>query len=78
MDTQEFDSVTLYLKEIGQIPRLSKDEEIELFHRVNAGDEEARRKIINANLKLVVRIARKYSRLGVPLNDLINEGNLGL
>ena len=76
--TREFDSVTLYLKEIGDIPRLSKEEEIELFHRVNAGDEEARRLIVRANLKLVVKIARKYSRLGVPFSDLINEGNLGL
>ncbi len=78
MDTREFDSVSLYLKEIGDIPRLSKEQEIELFHRVNAGDEEARRLIVRSNLKLAVRIARRYSRLGVPLNDLINEGNLGL
>lgn len=78
MDTREFDSVSLYLKEIGDIPRLSKEQEIELFHRVNAGDEEARRLIVRSNLKLAVKIARRYSRLGVPLNDLINEGNLGL
>ena len=77
-DTREFDSVSLYLKEIGGIRRLSKEEEIELFHKVNAGDEDARHLIVRANLKLVVKIARKYSRLGVPFNDLINEGNLGL
>ncbi len=77
-NTREFDSVTLYLKEIGDIPRLSKEEEIELFHKINASDEDARVRIVRANLKLVVRIARKYSRLGVPFNDLINEGNLGL
>jgi RNA polymerase primary sigma factor len=77
-NTRDTDSIDLYLKEIGDIPRLSKEEETELFHKVNAGDEEARRLIVRANLKLVVRIARKYSRLGVPFNDLINEGNLGL
>jgi RNA polymerase primary sigma factor len=76
--SKDFDSVNIYLKEIGEIPRLSKEEEIDLFHKVNSGDEEARRLIVKANLKLVVRIARKYSKLGVPFNDLINEGNLGL
>ncbi len=77
-NTKDTNSIDLYLKEIGRILRLSKEEEAELFHRVNAGDEDARRLIVRANLKLVVRIARKYSRLGVPFNDLINEGNLGL
>ena len=75
---RDSDSISLYLREIGDIPRLSKEEEVELFHKTNAGDEEARRLIVRANLKLVVKIASKYSRLGVPFNDLINEGNLGL
>lgn len=77
-NTKDFDSVNIYLKEIGDIPRLSKEEETELFHKINEGDEESRRIVVKANLKLVVKIARKYSKLGVPFNDLINEGNLGL
>ena len=74
--TRDIDSLNLYLKEIGDIPRLTKEEEIELFQRLNAGDEDARREIVRANLKLVVKIARKYSRIGVPFNDLMEDMTL--
>ena len=60
------------------MPQLSSEQEKELFKRVNEGDEEARKIVVKANLKLVVKIAKKYSRLGVPFMDLVEEGNLGL
>ncbi len=67
-----------YLDEIGRIDRLTPEEEVELSDRIQAGDEAARRKMILANLRLVVTIARAYRRRGVPFLDLIEEGNLGL
>jgi RNA polymerase primary sigma factor len=69
---------TLYLREIGQIPLLRPEEEIELARRIQAGDEIAREQMIKANLRLVVKIARDYEDYGLPLLDLINEGNIGL
>ena len=68
----------LYLREIGQVPLLTPGEEVELAARIKAGDEEARAHMIKANLRLVVKIARDYEGFGLPLLDLINEGNIGL
>lgn len=70
--------LSAYLTEISRISLLSSQEEIRLARRVQAGDGEARRKLIVANLRLVVSIAKKYLYFGLPLLDLIEEGNLGL
>ena len=67
-----------YFHEIGQIPLLTAEEEVELSLRVQAGCEEARNRMIAANLRLVVRIAGEFGNLGLPMADLISEGNLGL
>ena len=72
------DPVRMYLKEIGQIPLLSADEEVELAKRVSEGDQEAKNKLTEANLRLVVSIAKKYSGRGLHILDLIQEGNTGL
>jgi len=72
------DSFLLYLREIGQVKLLTPQEEITLARRVQRGDQTAREKMITANLRLVVKIARDYEGLGLPLLDLINEGNIGL
>lgn len=71
-------AVTLYMREIGQVPLLTPQQEIELAARIKRGDAEAREHMIRANLRLVVKIAREYEGLGLPLLDLINEGNMGL
>ncbi len=70
--------IRIYLREIGEIDLLTRPEEIELAKRVAKGDEEARKQLIKANLRLVVKMARRYENLGLPLLDLIEEGNLGL
>ena len=72
------DPVRMYLKEIGQIRLLSADEEVELAKRVSEGDQEAKNKLTEANLRLVVSIAKKYSGRGLHILDLIQEGNTGL
>ena len=72
------DPVRMYLKEIGKIPLLTSQEEIDLAQRMAAGDEEAHNKMVEANLRLVVSIAKRYVGRGLPLLDLIQEGNLGL
>ncbi|MFI5358598.1 MAG: RNA polymerase sigma factor RpoD [Halanaerobiales bacterium] len=72
------DPVRMYLKEIGKVPLLTADEEIELAKRMEQGDEAAKRKLIEANLRLVVSIAKKYVGRGMLFLDLIQEGNLGL
>lgn len=72
------DSVRMYLKEIGIYPLLSADEELELAKRSRDGDESAKRRLIESNLRLVVSIAKKYQGRGMTLLDLIQEGNLGL
>ena len=72
------DSLTLYLREIGQVKLLTPGEEIALARRIRRGDRKAREQMITANLRLVVKIAREYEGLGLPLLDLINEGNIGL
>jgi len=71
-------AIKIYLREIGAIPLLSREEEIKLAEKTAQGDEEARRHLIRANLRLVVKISKKYEHLGLPLLDLIEEGNLGL
>jgi RNA polymerase primary sigma factor len=68
----------MYLKEIGKIPLLSPDEEIELAKRIEKGDEEAKKRLTEANLRLVVSIAKRYVGRGMQFLDLIQEGNLGL
>src|SRR6266487_3788832 len=67
-----------YLQEIGQFSLLTLQEEIELAGKIKKGDAAARERMINANLRLVVTIARDYANLGLPLLDLISEGNIGL
>ena len=72
------DPVKMYLKDIGRVPLLSSDEEIELARRMQEGDEEAKRRLSEANLRLVVSIAKRYVGRGMLFLDLIQEGNLGL
>ena len=72
------DPVRMYLKEIGKVPLLSADEEIELAKRMEKGDEEAKKRLCEANLRLVVSIAKRYVGRGMLFLDLIQEGNLGL
>ncbi len=72
------DPVRMYLKEIGRVPLLNAVEEIELAKRIEQGDEEAKRKLVEANLRLVVSIAKRYVGRGMLFLDLIQEGNLGL
>lgn len=72
------DTLQLYLREIGQVKLLTPKEEITLARRIRRGDKKAREQMITANLRLVVKIARDYEGLGLPLLDLINEGNIGL
>src|SRR4051812_46896419 len=71
-------SLHVYLREIGKVKLLTPQEEIELAARIKAGDKKAREDMIKANLRLVVKIARDYDGLGLPLLDLISEGNIGL
>jgi len=77
-DSPRGDMFQLYLREIGQVKLLTPDEEIALAKRIQDGDEAAREQMIKANLRLVVKIARDYEGLGLPLLDLISEGNIGL
>ena len=72
------DTFQLYLREIGRVKLLTREEEILLAERIKQGDEQAREQMIKANLRLVVKIARDYEGFGVPLLDLIGEGNIGL
>ena len=68
----------MYLKEIGKVPLLSAEEEIKLAQRMEEGDEDAKKRLAEANLRLVVSIAKKYVGRGMQFLDLIQEGNLGL
>jgi RNA polymerase primary sigma factor len=72
------DSIKAYLKDIRPIPLLTSEEEIDLSRKVQKGDKGARDHMIRANLRLVISIAKRYMNLGVPLGDLIEEGNIGL
>jgi RNA polymerase primary sigma factor len=71
-------AIKLYLREIGQVKLLTPQEEIDLAGRIKKGDKKAREQMIKANLRLVVKIAHDYENFGLPLLDLINEGNIGL
>jgi len=71
-------AIKLYLREIGQVKLLTPQEEIELAARIKKGDKKAREQMIKANLRLVVKIAHDYEGFGLPLLDLISEGNIGL
>jgi len=68
----------LYLRQIGEYPLITVEEEVVLARRIKKGDQEARHKMVRSNLRLVVKIARDYSNFGLPLLDLISEGNIGL
>ncbi len=72
------DPVRMYLKEIGKVPLLTMEEEVELAKRIDEGDEEAKDRLVEANLRLVVSIAKRYAGRGMQFLDLIQEGNLGL
>ncbi|MGB7748635.1 MAG: sigma-70 family RNA polymerase sigma factor [Verrucomicrobiia bacterium] len=80
-ETSRYDgdtAIKLYLREIGQVKLLTPQEEIQLAARIKKGDKKAREQMIKANLRLVVKIARDYEGIGLPLLDLISEGNIGL
>ena len=76
--SSERSGIKLYMREIGQIDLLKPEQEVELARRIAKGDKQARDMMIRANLRLVVKIANDYSNYGLPLNDLISEGNIGL
>ena len=79
MAGQDLDTgIKIYLREIGQIPLITPQEEIDLAARIKKGDRAARTLMIKANLRLVVKIAHDYTNLGLPLLDLVSEGNIGL
>ena len=71
-------SLVIYLREINKIPLLAREEEVELAQEIRKGSKEAKEKLINANLRFVVSVARKYQNQGLSLDDLISEGNIGL
>ena len=70
--------LSMYLKEINKIPLLTHEEEMELAEKAKAGDKAARDKIVNSNLRFVVKVAKRYQNHGIDLTDLISEGNIGL
>lgn len=72
------DSIRLYLKDIKKLPLLTPEEEVRLAMKIKRGDKQARAKMIQSNLRLVINIAKRYSNLGVSMMDLIEEGNMGL
>lgn len=78
MVERDSDAVKLYFKDIERTPLLSQEEELKLAQRIKKGDSRARKKMVQANLRLVVNIAKRYSYTGVPILDLIEEGNIGL
>ena len=76
--TPSAEPIQVYLREIGRVPLLTRQQETDLAKRIKRGDPQARAHMIQANLRLVVKIARDYDGLGLPLLDLISEGNVGL
>ena len=72
------DVLSMYLKEINKVPLLTREEEVELCEKAKKGDKAAKDKIIKANLRFVVKVAKKYQNHGLELTDLISEGNIGL
>ena len=72
------DVLSMYLKEINKVPLLTREEEVELCEKARKGDKAAKDKIIKANLRFVVKVAKKYQNHGLDLTDLISEGNIGL
>jgi RNA polymerase primary sigma factor len=78
MSYESDSSLKLYLREISKTPLLTAEEEVTLAQRIQMGDEKARAQMISANLRLVVKIAQDYSNYGMPVMDLISEGNIGL
>lgn len=75
---RETESITTYFSEVAQIPLLTEKEEQELFHLVGQGDEKALSKVVKANLRFVISVAKQYQNQGISLEDLISEGNFGL
>lgn len=78
MQNHEQESLQIYLQQIAEIPLISVQDEVDLAAKIKTGDQDAREKMITANLRLVVKIAKEYSNIGLSLLDLINEGNIGL
>jgi RNA polymerase primary sigma factor len=76
--TQSAEPIQVYLREISRVPLLTLQQESDLAKRIKRGDHKAREHMIKANLRLVVKIAHDYDGLGLPLLDLISEGNIGL
>ena len=76
--TRDENILAMYLNEINKIPMISHEEEIDLAQKAQAGDKTAKNKLVNANLRFVVNVAKKYQNHGLDLSDLISEGNLGL
>ena len=76
--TTRTQTVEDYLRDLGKLEMVSPEEEIELAGRIKAGDEEAFRRLVEANLRFVVSVAKQYQNRGLDFTDLINEGNLGL
>lgn len=77
-DYQNNNPLRTYFDEIGKVPLLSREEEVELAKRIEEGDEQAKKELASANLRLVVSVAKKYRNYGLPFLDLIQEGNVGL
>ena len=77
-ESNGYDSLSIYLREVGSHPMLSAEEELQLARRCRAGDARAREQMIQSNLRLVIYLARDFEGLGLPLPDLISEGNVGL
>src|SRR5581483_7250440 len=74
----EIDGWAIYLREIGRVRRLTAAEELELGRRVAQGDRAALQRLVEANLRLVIAVARRYRHEGLPMHDLVQEGNIGL